>query len=250
MALETSLDGLKDLDYGKSKPEGIRYALKAVNKRFLKAAVSDARTARVHVLPKRTIHQAEVIEHVARNVNLSTRLTGALIGSLVDYIVAELKAGNKVSLDRKLLFGVSVQGRVSPQHPEDVKNLKVIPHVRFSQAFHRALNEEVCFEHDSRYQAPVVNVERLTVMNNVFSASGFFHNIQTLKIELLQGEKAYVCETVELHKDKASKRNIGTSLSIFSPVRPRPPEARTLRFTYRDLTGSTVSFTRIAEDLI
>ncbi len=49
-------------------------------------------------------------------------------------------ARNTMTLNNYMTFGVSISGRVSLQHPEDVKHLKLVSSVRFSPPFHRALN--------------------------------------------------------------------------------------------------------------
>ncbi len=230
----TTHQQLRDIEIGKSSQQGITYRLKAVPKRFQKAG--DDRTAFVQVMPNETIHKSAFIGKIVKDSLVDPAIVKYVLEKMTDVILTELSAGNTISIDDHFKFGVSIPGRVSPQHPEDVAKLKVLPTMRFSQPFHRALNRLKKVSYFSNYQPPLVQVDELFVLGSGCRAVGKFHNIHSLIVDMLIGEAVVPCR-YELNKDKNSTRDIGTQLTIIPKSLPTPPGARRVRFSYVDATG-------------
>ncbi len=224
-----------DICVGKGRDEGVQYRLKAQPNLTKKAG--DSRTALVQVVPRRNVAQEEIVRRLAARSLVDEPMVRYVMDLLNDLIVTELKAGNTVTFNNAFTLGVSIPGRVLPQHPEDVKKLKLQPSVRFSPPFHRALNYKAKKQYLSAYQPTEVRVDQLYVNGNGCSAYGKFHNLQTLQVEMLIGEAVVPCR-FELNKSAKSTRDIGKSLDIIPLNLPPPPGDRRVRFTYRLATGA------------
>ncbi len=229
-----------DIRVGKGLEEGVLYRLKAQPSLTKKAG--DSRTALVQVVPRRNVGQEEILHRLSERSLVDEPMVRYVLDLLTDLMLTELKAGNTVTLNNYMTFGVSIPGRVSPQHPEEVKKLKLVPSVRFSPPFHRALNYKATKNYLSAYQPTEVRVDQLYVSGSGCTAYGKFHNLQTLKVEMLIGDAVVPCR-FELNKKSNSTRDIGKSLDIIPLNLPPPPGDRRVRFTYTDASGATQTFT-------
>lgn len=234
-----------DIRVGSGRDEGVQYRLKAQPSLTKKAG--DSRTALVQVVPRRNVGQAEILRRLSERSLVDEPMVRYVLDLLTDLMVSELKAGNTVTLNNYMTFGVSIPGRVSPQQPEDVKHLKLVPSVRFSPPFHRALNRNAKKQYLSKYQPPEVLVNKIEYAPKATAllARGRFHNIQSLQVELIIGDRVFPCE-YELWKDKNSTRDLGKELVIRAKVKSLPAGDRTVRFTYTDASGATQTFTHPA----
>ncbi len=236
------------LKLGEDSWEGVQYRLKPVTKHLLKAG--EERTAKVQIVPRRNVAENELMRKVAENSVLKESTVRYVCENLIQVIMKELRAGNTVSLDNCFLFGVSMPGRLSPLAPLDARKLKLVPTVRFSPSFHRALNHKTSLNYLSHYQPTEVRVDELRSLGSICTAYGRFHNLHTLKVEMIIGETVVPCR-FELRKDKRSTRDLGKALDII-PVKlppPPPPGRRQVRFTYVESTGAIKSFVVDAVDI-
>ncbi len=235
-----------NIDVGTESEQGIQYLLKPVP-RFMQKAGDDC-TARVQVVPRRTVHHQELLQKVVEGSFVDAAAVKYVFDKLSRVLLDELKAGNLVSFSNYFMFGTSIQGRVSPQHPEDVKALKVVPTVRFSQPFNRALNRNVTKQYLATYQPTEVVVNELLSLGSGCTAYGRFHNLQSLKVEMLIGDAVVPCK-FRLNKDSNSTRDIGKTLTIIPLSLPPPPGPRTVRFSYLESTGERKTFEMPAKEV-
>ncbi len=237
--MSTHPQRLRQIELGEITDTGVKYRLKAAPKNRLKPG--DTRTATVQVLPRGTIREAELVGKIVQETRSDPGFVKYLIEKMMHVIVSELRAGYNVSIDGCFMFGVSIPGRISPQHPEAVNRMKLVPTLRFSPPFHRALNKSAETQYASRYQPTEVRVAELLHWGSACRATGYFHNLQTLKVEMLIGDAVLPCR-FELRKDAASTRDIGKTLDIIPLKLPPPPGPRRVRFTYLESTGETQTF--------
>ncbi len=241
-----SAQKLRNIVMGEVKPHGVQFRLKALPKNRMKPG--DDRTATVQVLPRGTIREAELIEIITQETRSDRGFVGYLVEKMMNVIVRQLRAGYNVSIDNCLLFGVSIPGRISPLHPEEVSRLKLVPTLRFSPPFHRALNHDATTQNTARYQPTEVRISELVNWGSGCQATGYFHNLQTLKVEMLIGEAVLPCR-FRLSKSPDSTRDIGKRLDIIPLTLPPPPGPRRVRFTYVESTGETTTFQMASADV-
>ncbi len=241
-----SAQRLRSIDPGKVTPTGIMYSLKPVPKNRLKPG--DDRTAIVQVQSRGTVRESELIDLIAQETRTDRGLVTYLISKMMAIIIRKLRAGYQVSIDNCCLFGASIPGRISPLHPEAVNKMKLVPTLRFSPPFHRALNRDVVTQNTARYQPTEVRISELINLGSGCRANGFFHNLQTLKVEMLIGDAVLPCR-FELHKSADSTRDIGKTLDIIPLTLPPPPGLRRVRFAYIESTGEPTSFEMDSADV-
>ncbi len=243
--MEDTQQHKKMIEMGKASEAGISYLLKPVPERLLKAG--DERSAFVQVIPNRTIRKSEFIGKIVEKSMLDASAVTYVINKMTEVLLRELRAGNTVSIDDHFMFGVSIPGRVSPIHPEAVRDMKIVPTLRFSPPFHRAINQQTTVHYLADFQPTQVRVDSLYNLGSGCEAEGYFHNLLSLKIEMLIGDAAIPCR-FELFKDSASTRDIGRKLTIIPKVLPPPPGPRKVRFSYLESTGVRKTFTVDSED--
>ncbi len=232
----------RNLVLGKDSDEGVQYRLQSVPKLMRKSG--DGRTAKVLVVPRRKVGHDELLHKLCERSLVDAPIVRYVLDKLTDVILTELQAGNTISLDNRFLFGVSIPGRVSPQKPVDVKRMKLVPTMRFSPPFHRALNWNAKKQYLSNYQPTEVEVTKLEWFRDdpILYAEGHFHNLKSLRLTLLAGGQEIPC-TFRLSTPSASTRDIGKRLTVSAQKLPIPEGPRSVRFTYKDSTGETITFT-------
>ncbi len=223
-------------------PFAIEYRLRdAPPKARAALKAGDKRSACVQMERREPLNRAALIQAIAGD---HTRLANPSIVRYVLDILREtvlnsLRQGQSVSIEDFLSIQPSFVGRVDPQNPYEVKHLPLAASVRFSESFNCDLNRGVKIHYAPGLQPTRIEIQKILHLNCSHAISGIFHNTQTLKVDLIEGETVTPCK-VELRKNRKSTRDYGKNLNVYhlghDPVSPYA-----LRFTWVTATGEETS---------
>ncbi len=240
-----------DHDYTENRDQTgvIRYKLVPVARGLAKGATTaaDAKSAYARVVERKVVDfdaLAQLVVEDCIGVNPST--VQYITATFVRTMVAQLKAGNRVTLNGFLSMGLAFEGRVDPARPQDVRNLPLKPWVRFAPQVFDELNRGAVISHDSPTLPTVVEVTEVYFAGLAgIGVFGKFRNVKgalTITLQLEDGTR-HPC-TFTLNRGSArSTRNIGKSLSVYPSI-PVPAGTHTLHFTWPDGSSTPQTLSR------
>ncbi len=225
-------------------PLAIEYRLRDAPPKARAALKSgDRRSACVQMERLAPLNREALIHSIAGEHSrlVSPSVVRYMLDLLRETTLDALRKGRAVSLKDFLSIQPSFVGRVDPQNPYEVKHLPLAASVRFSESFTRELNRGVTIHYAPGLQPTRIEIREILHLNCCHSIAGLFHNTQTLKVDLIEGETVTPC-TVELLKNGKSKRDYGKTLKVYHLGHdPQSPYA--LRFTWVTATGEETSET-------
>ncbi len=204
-------------DYKNSR-QAIEYTLKEAPLKAREALKDgDTRSACVQMKRRAPLNTRQVGEEIAKHNHwLDEHLIQYVLSHLQEVVVSALRQGIGVNFDDFISIKPAFEGRVDPNRPYDVKNLPLVAKATFAPAFTDALNKRGVEVHYAKGLKPtevtVTRIEPLTG-GDFHRAHGKFHNIQSLSVDLIEGERVTPCKLGLLSTGSPTK-NHGKALTL------------------------------------